>query len=72
MSHKTASAAVSPLLALIVMGSTGCIRPTMGPMLPIPIPVSPYFQDKKEDEAWNHERYERVPIMGPNHRRWAS
>ena len=37
----------------------------MGPMLPIPIPVSPYFQDKKEDEVWAHERYERVPILGP-------
>jgi hypothetical protein len=34
-------------------------------MIPVPIPVSPYFQDKKEDEAWAHERYERVPIMGP-------
>jgi hypothetical protein len=31
----------------------------------IPIPVSPYFQDQKEDEFWVHERYERVPILGP-------
>lgn len=65
MSQKTASAAICSFLALVVMGSSGCIRPTQGPMLPVPIPVSPYFQDKKEDEAWAHERYERVPILGP-------
>jgi hypothetical protein len=65
MSHKTCSAVLWTLSAILVLGSTGCIRPTMGPMLPIPIPVSPYFQDKKEDEAWAHERYERVPILGP-------
>ena len=23
------------------------------------------FQDQKEDEYWEHERYERVPILGP-------
>jgi hypothetical protein len=34
-------------------------------ILAIPIPVSPYFQDKKEDEAWEKERYGRVPILGP-------
>ena len=33
-------------------------------------PVSPYFQDEKEDEFWEHERYERVPILGSvDHRR---
>ncbi len=31
----------------------------------IPIPLSPYFQDRKEDEFWMHERYNRVPILGP-------
>ena len=62
---RNIAAAVCSVLALLAFGSTGCIRPTMGPMLPIPIPVSPYFQDKKEDEVWAHERYERVPILGP-------
>lgn len=39
--------------------------PSLGPVLAIPIPISPYFQDRKEDEAWEHERYDRVPILGP-------
>ena len=30
-----------------------------------PVPVSPYFQQKEEDKFWWHERYERVPILGP-------
>ncbi|MBM3999192.1 MAG: hypothetical protein FJ297_06555 [Planctomycetes bacterium] len=31
----------------------------------VPIPVSPYFQKSEEDEAWDHERYARAPILGP-------
>ena len=62
MSRKTLSAALCTITAIAVLSSSGCIRPTMGPMLGIPIPVSPYFQDKKEDEAWAHERYDRVRI----------
>jgi hypothetical protein len=27
--------------------------------------VSPYFQDKHEDDFHVHERYERAPILGP-------
>lgn len=58
---------------MIVVGSltsTGCFwgLPTQGPslgILSVPIPVSPFFQDQKEDEFWEHERYERVPILGP-------
>jgi len=65
MSRKTVAAALCTLMAWLAVGSTGCIRTAMGPMIPIPIPVSPYFQDQKEDEAWEHERYERVPILGP-------
>ncbi len=34
-------------------------------LLGYPIPVSPYFQDRQEDEFHNQERYARVPIMGP-------
>jgi hypothetical protein len=47
--------------------STGCVT-ALGPNLGIlafPIPVSPYFQKRKEDEYWNHERYDRAPILGP-------
>jgi hypothetical protein len=27
--------------------------------------VSPYFQKLPEDYFWNHERYDRMPILGP-------
>ena len=36
-----------------------------GPSIPIPIPVSPWLQEKEEDQAWERERYDRVPILGP-------
>lgn len=57
-------------LGLCLAGSTGCMFPAntaLGPSLglPFPTPVSPFFQDKQEDEFWNSERYERVPILGP-------
>lgn len=56
-------------LAMISLSSSGCFwlaaqGPSLGP-LAIPIPISPYFQKKEEDEFWDHERYERVPILGP-------
>ena len=46
--------------------SIGCTHqgPHMG-LFAVPIPVSPYFQDKQEDKFWEHERYDRVPILGP-------
>ncbi|MES1213525.1 MAG: hypothetical protein ABUL64_02980, partial [Singulisphaera sp.] len=58
-------AAVFPLLT-----ASGCMWPlstASGPMwrFPWPMPVSPYFQKKHEDKFWVHERYERVPILGP-------
>jgi hypothetical protein len=57
------------MTALASLSSTGCMWfPTQGPYLgwvSVPIPVSPYLQDKKEDEFWEHERYETVPILGP-------
>lgn len=58
----------SCLLAGTLVSSMGCIGATLGPsigLLGIPIPVTPYFQDKKEDEHWVHERYGRVPVLGP-------
>ena len=56
--------------AVTLAGSTGCMFPLntqYGPAVnfPIPIPVSPYHQDKMEDCYWNQERYARVPILGP-------
>lgn len=45
-------------------GGIGLTGPNLG-LFGVPIPVSPYFQDKKEDEYWIAERYARVPILGP-------
>jgi hypothetical protein len=69
MSKRTVLAALSTLIAAISLSSTGCFvgltaGPELGP-LGVPIPVSPYFQKRKEDQFWNHERYERAPILGP-------
>jgi hypothetical protein len=67
---KTTLNVSSWLIAVIAATSTGCGwgLTTQGPslvILGVPIPVSPYFQDNKEDEYWEHERYNRVPILGP-------
>ena len=56
--------------AVTLAGSTGCMFPLntqLGPSIhfPWPMPVSPYFQDKFEDDYWNQERYNKVPILGP-------
>jgi hypothetical protein len=61
------------LLALLataglLTATTGCVGISQGPNLGpfgIPIPVSPYFQDQEELEFHIHERYARVPILGP-------
>lgn len=64
------SAAVAALLCALLGTSTGCTNLPMGGWNPglflYPIPVSPFFQDRLEDKFWEHERYERVPIMGPS------
>lgn len=69
MTHKFSAAALGLLTAFFSLSSTGCFWvTTLGPhtgFVSIPIPISPYFQDKKEDEWWNHERYDKVPILGP-------
>lgn len=54
-------------LAASLLAACGCHAAT-GPdfgLLTYPIPVSPYFQDQQEDKFWEHERYERMPILGP-------
>lgn len=68
MSHRFAIAALGFVMAALSVTSTGCLGLKAGVdmgVLGIPIPISPYFQKKKEDEFWNHERYEKVPILGP-------
>ncbi len=67
MSIKSLLLLAPALLALT--SSSGCFwltteGPFLGP-LAIPVPVSPYFQDDKEDKFWEKERYGRAPILGP-------
>lgn len=55
------------LVVLAFVASPGCFN-TYGPSLgylSIPIPVSPYFQDRLEDQFIENERYNKVPILGP-------
>ena len=70
MSFKSFHVAVCSLVGAIVLCGTGCFSgfTTQGPgggILTIPIPVTPYLQDKQEDKHWERERYSRVPILGP-------
>ncbi len=68
MSHRFVIAALGIVCATLSVTNTGCVGLKAGVdlgLLGVPIPVSPYFQKKKEDEFWNHERYERVPILPP-------
>lgn len=67
MSSKRMTVAMFCLLAGSTVLNTGCFTVT-GPSLGIfsvPIPVSPYQQQKREDEFHVQERYARVPILGP-------
>src|SRR5271156_2723865 len=57
------------LLALFMLTNTGCFwlmetGPNLG-FISVPIPVSPYFQEKHEREFWVHQRYGKVPVLGP-------
>jgi hypothetical protein len=67
MPARLSYAAFGLFVCLIVVTNTGCVA-SNGPYLGwagIPIPVSPYFQDRLEDKQWEHERYERSPVLGP-------
>jgi hypothetical protein len=63
-----ALAALCTVMAVTSLTSTGCVGLALGTNLGfvgIPIPVSPYHQKKQEDNFWNHERYERAPVLPP-------
>jgi hypothetical protein len=67
MYSKTVSSVVCVLGSVLLLLSAGCST-TLGPnigMMAYPIPISPYLQKTYEDRFHNHERYERVPILGP-------
>ena len=68
MYRKTASTIALGVVLLGVAASSGCA--TYGPNIRnslclYPIPLSPFFQDEAEDQAWQKERYDKVPILGP-------
>lgn len=67
MSRKLATWTACLILSASAVTSTGCIGvsgPSLGPFS-IPIPISPYLQDNEERDFHIHERYARVPILGP-------
>ncbi|MFO0911835.1 MAG: hypothetical protein U0795_02665 [Pirellulales bacterium] len=54
-------------LGVALLSGVGCTAgggPFLG-IFAIPIPISPYKQKMQENEFHDHERYDRVPIMGP-------
>ncbi len=69
MTTRNSYLAMLALLMLAMTANTGCfwlanMGPTLG-FISVPIPVSPYFQDQEEDQYWEHERYDRVPVLDP-------
>jgi hypothetical protein len=71
MIKKTTYAMVGMLAATVLVTSMGCgfgspvvLGPNLG-LLGYPIPMTPYFQKREEDAFWQHERYDRMPVLGP-------
>ena len=67
MLTKRLNVTLAMMLAAATVLSSGCFQacgPTLG-IFSVPIPVSPYWQKLQEDKFHIHERYARVPIMGP-------
>jgi hypothetical protein len=67
MSTKVARTVMGILGLLSLVHASGCAMvagPNLG-ILSFPVPVSPYFQKLPEDKFWNHERYDRMPVLGP-------
>jgi len=65
---KTAGLSILGILGLLAVVFTAGCSSVAGPnfgILNFPIPVSPYLQKAAEDRFWEHERYERMPILGP-------
>jgi hypothetical protein len=58
-------------LALPMLAMPGCSWPLNTQFshpsvhMPVPVPLSPYFQKEQENKFWVRERYQRVPILGP-------
>ncbi|MDA7950732.1 MAG: hypothetical protein MPJ24_04515 [Pirellulaceae bacterium] len=68
MSQRTILVTICSVIAFSSLLTTGCGLASQGPqlgLLTVPIPISPLMQKEKEDAFWEHERYGRVPILGP-------
>jgi hypothetical protein len=61
MTRCRSKALLGVLTSLAIISATGCTIAG----IPVPIPVSPYYQQKQEDKFDWHEMYDRVPILGP-------
>jgi hypothetical protein len=69
MFRKLSFAVISGMTLFVVASSVGCVSsnwtgPSLG-MFGVPIPVSPFVQDRMEDNYVRRQRYSRVPILGP-------
>ena len=62
---RTSTSLMLAMLLATAVFSSGCTNNLNLGAWSVPIPVSPHWQKKLEDRHWEHERYERVPIMGP-------
>jgi hypothetical protein len=65
---RTSSGAAWAFLVLTLASTVGCTANWTGPSLGIfsyPVPVSPWLQDRMEDNFWRRLRYSRVPVLGP-------
>ena len=66
MTTRSSSQALAGLMGLVLLACGGCaeVGPSLG-VFAFPYPVSVYQQKKQEDAFWDHERYDRMPILGP-------
>ena len=68
MNRNASQTLTALLVSFAAVSMTGCFGAAGGTSLgicPFPIPVSAYQQHRQEEKFWEHERYERVPIIGP-------
>jgi hypothetical protein len=69
MIKRNMSLVAGVLATLVLVSCVGCtthavVGPNLG-LLGIPIPVTPYLQQREEDAFWKHKRYKRTPVLGP-------
>ena len=68
MNKKIHSVAWFLTAAVLVSSVAGCGSIVLGPnlgLLMYPVPMTPYLQKREEDAFWRHQRYKRMPVLGP-------